>query len=182
MKNIKWISITSCISIFLLTLALLTINNTFSFSSTEGKWDVHFESTNESVIIDDTRIDFYNTLKVGETYKLDVDVVNKGNYNAEIYKVIPADLKQYKLEDSDYTLDDFLSYSYNYEEDNNINSIKSSSKVSTFDILKANTKNKIAIEVKYDITKINNEKLEYLKNHDNKLNFSLYLQLNYKQM
>ena len=114
MKNIKWISITSCISIFLLTLALLTINNTFSFSSIEGKWDVHFESANESVIIDDTRIDFYNTLKVGETYKLDVDVVNNGTYNTEIYKVIPADLKKYKLENSDYTLDDFLSYSYNY--------------------------------------------------------------------
>ena len=58
MKNIKIISIISCVSIFLLTLALLTINNTFSFVSGEKKWDIHFESDNKNTYIDETRIDF----------------------------------------------------------------------------------------------------------------------------
>jgi hypothetical protein len=182
MKNIKWISLTTCVSIFLLTLALLTINQTFSLNNGDNKWDIHFESSSNNVYIDETRIDFYDSLTVGENYTLYVDVVNNGNYNSEISKVLTSDLKEYKLDDSDYTYDDFITYSISYDEDNDTNSIKSLNKVSTYDLLKANTKNKIRIDVRYDINKLDNEKLEYLKNHDNKLNISLYLQLNYKQM
>lgn len=174
MKNIKVISITTCVSIFLLTLALLTINKTFSFDNNDSKWDVHFETDNENVIIDDTRIDFYNTLKVGETYTLYVDVVNDGDYDSQIYKVLKSNLKDYSLEDSTYTYDDFLTYSVLYED--------SLEKVNTFDSLSQKSKKRIRVDVRYDISKLDEKKYEYLRSHDNKLNFSLYLQLNYKQM
>ncbi len=182
MKNIKIISITSCISIFLLTLALLTINNTFSFIYGEKKWDIHFESDSTNTYIDETRIDFYKDLTVGEDYTLYVDIVNDGDYNGEIAKVLTSNLKDYKLDDSDYTYDDFITYTINYVEDNNTNSIKASDKVTSFDNLKKNTKNKIRIDVRFDINKLDSKKIEYLKNHNNKLNISLYLQLDYNQI
>ena len=174
MKNIKVISLTTCVSIFLLTLALLTINKTFSFEKNDSRWDVHFETDNEFVIIDDTRIDFYNTLKVGENYTLYVDVVNDGDYDSQIYKVLKSNLKDYSLEDSTYTYDDFLTYSVLYED--------SLEKVNTFDSLSQKSKKRIRVDVRYDISKLDEKKYEYLRSHDNKLNFSLYLQLNYKQM
>ena len=182
MKNIKIISITSCVSIFLLTLALLTINNTFSLVNGEKKWDIHFESDNTNTYIDETRIDFYKDLTVGEDYNLDLDIVNDGDYNASLVKILSSELKDYKLDDSDYTYDDFITYSISYVEDNNVNSIKSSNNIATFDNLKKNTKNKIRINVRYDINKLDSQRIEYLKNHNNKLNISLYLQLDYNQI
>ena len=91
MKNVRVISIISCISIFLLTLALVTINQTFSFNEDSKKWDIHFESDNSEVIINDSRVDYYTTLEYGNTYSLLLDVVNNGDYNAEIYDVIKSD-------------------------------------------------------------------------------------------
>ena len=182
MKNIKIISVISCVSIFLLTLALLTINNTFSFTNGEKKWDIHFESESKNVYIDETRIDFFKDLSIGDTYTLYVDVVNDGDYNGEIAKILSSNLRDYKIDDSDYTYNDFITYKISYEEDNDINSIKKDNKVSVFDNLKKNTRNKIRIDVTFDINKLNDQKLEYIRNHKNKLNISLYLQLDYNQI
>jgi hypothetical protein len=64
MKNVRVISIISCISIFLLTLALVTINQTFSFNEDSKKWDIHFESDNSEVIINDSRVDYYTKIGI----------------------------------------------------------------------------------------------------------------------
>ena len=97
-----------------------------------------------------------------------------GDYDSQIYKVLKSNLKDYSLEDSTYTYDDFLTYSVLYED--------SLEKVNTFDSLSQKSKKRIRVDVRYDISKLDEKKYEYLRSHDNKLNFSLYLQLNYKQM
>ncbi len=182
MKNVRVISIISCISIFLLTLALVTINQTFSFNEDSKKWDIHFESDNSEVIINDSRVDYYTTLEYGNTYSLLLDVVNNGDYNAEIYDVIKSDLEDMKIDNSRYTYDDFITYSITYDKDSNVNSIKKHDKVSTFDALKSGSKNKIRVDVRFDEDKLNDEKKEFLNNNGNKLNINLSLQLAYKQV
>jgi hypothetical protein len=182
MKNIKLISIMSCISIFLLTLALLTINNTFSFNEDIKKWDIHFETDNNNVIINDSRVDYYTSLEYGNTYSLTLDIVNDGDYNGELFNILKTSLEDMKIDDSKYTYDDFLTYSITYDKDSDENTIKKHDKVSTFDALKSGTKNTIRIDIRYDENKMNQEKKDYLNSHENKLNINLYLQLAYKQV
>lgn len=172
----------SCFSILLLTLALVTINKTFSFDDSEKKWDIHFESDNSNVIINDSRVDYYTTLEYGNTYTLLLDIVNNGDYNAEINNIMKTSLDDMKIDNSMYTYEDFITYSVTYDNDSEVNSIKKLDKVSTFDALKSNTKNKIRIDVRYNEEKLTKEKKEFLSKHDNKLSFNLSLQLAYKQV
>lgn len=172
----------SCFSILLLTLALLTINKTFSFNDVEKKWDIHFESDNKNVIINDSRVDYYTTLEYGSTYTLLLDIVNNGDYNAEINNIIKTSLEDMKIDNSKYTYEDFITYSVTYDKDSEVNSIKKLDKVSTFDVLKSKSKNIIRIDVRYNEEKLTKEKKEFLSKHDNKLSLNLSLQLAYKQV
>ena len=182
MKNIKLISITSCISIFLLTIALLTINRTFSLNSNEKKWDIHFESNSSDVLINESRVDYTASVEYGSTYSLVLDIVNNGDYNAEIYKVIKTKLSDMKIPNSNYSYDDFFSYSITYENDNTTNGIKKLDRVSTLDLLNAKTTNKIRVDIRYDNEKIDEKKKDFLKQNNNTIKLNLFLQLSYEQI
>ena len=182
MKNIKLISITSCLAIFLLTVALLTINQTFSLNYNEKNWDIHFKTDSKDVIVNGERIDYYADVEYGKNYSLVLDVVNNGDYDADIYRVMKTDFSDMKIGNSSYSYDDFFSYSITYENDNTQNNIKKLDKLSTLDVLKAKTSNKIRIDIRYDNEKIDEKKKEFLNQNNNTIKLNLFLQLSYKQI
>lgn len=188
MKNIKLISLLSCVSIFLLTVALLTVNSTFSLGEDSINWNINLKTDEENVIIDDTRIDFFKTLGINETYSFELDVNNDGNKDAKILRAIKSDLSEYVVGTSTttnktYYLKDYIRYTVTYLEDNKANDIHANDKVQTFDYLKKNTTNKIKIEVSFKSEDITPDELSVLNafNANDTLDISLYLHLDYTE-
>ena len=189
MKNVKIFSLLSCISIFLLTVAVLTVNNTFSLEDDEANWNISLYTTEENVIIDKTRIDFYKTLGINESYSFELDVINGGNKDAEILRAIKSNLSDYVVGTSSttnktYYLSDYIKYNVTYLETNKTNDVFSNDKVQSFDHLKANTTNKIKVEISLSGNDVTQDELSVLHslNESNKLDISLYLHLDYTEL
>ncbi len=188
MKNIKVLSMISCVAIILLTVAIITLNSTFSLPENDN-FKVVLNTDEERVFIDGTRIDFFHTLKIDEKYSFTIDVTNKGNIDTEIFKAIKSNLSDYVIGTSEktnntYRLSDYITFNVYYESDNEENGIHKNDRLNTYDYLKKGTTNKIKVDLEMKREDVTQDEVRVLRDTFKKesIDFSLYLQLVFTEL
>ena len=188
MKNIKVLSMISCVAILLMTTAIVTLNSTFSLSEND-KFKVVLSTDEERVFIDGTRVDFFYTLGVNEKYSFTIDVTNKGNIDAEIFKAIKSNLSDYVVGTSSktnntYRLSDYITFNVYYESDNEENGIHKNDRLNTYDYLKKGTTNKIKVDLEMKREDVTQDEMRVIRDifKRESIDFSLYLQLVFSEL
>ena len=188
MKNIKVLSMISCVAILLLTVAIITLNSTFSLPESEN-FKVVLNTDEERVFIDGTRVDFFHTLGINEKYSFTIDVINKGNIDAEVFKAIKSNLSDYVVGTSaktnnTYKLSDYITFNVYYESDNETNGIHKDDRLNTYDYLRKGTTNKIKVDLEMKKDDVTQDEMRVLRDTFKResIDFSLYLQLVFTEL
>ena len=184
-----------CISIFLLTIGLYTAFSSISFANPSNgpvKYDVYFSEVGTNKELDNRAIVNNNRIDLGMTfteYGQELHAVTNINNDSDVDTKL-AELNMTKIEDVvvgksditgiEYKLSDFISFRIYYEQDSEVNDLKTPNSVTVGDMLRRGTTGNVAIKValkeEYQLTKDQKHVFEQL---NKELNVNLYIEAIY---